>query len=109
MKEKIVKIGEEEVKLSTSGYLVILYSDLFGSNLFEDMGRIVEAAATQKMIPYKEITTLYKLAYAMARHADDTIPPFAEWLRKFDAMAIPLISGDLIDLWADETTTQSTP
>lgn len=109
MKEITVKIGGEDVKLSTSGYLVVLYSDLFGSNVFEDFGRIVSAAQNSNTIPYAEITTLYKLAYAMAKHSDPELVNYEDWLRKTEVLEIPLLADQIIDLWADETATQSTP
>lgn len=109
MKEITVRIGGEDVKLSTSGYIVVLYSDLFGSNVFEDFGRIVSAAQDSNTIPYKEMATLYKLTYAMAKHSDAEIADYEDWLRKTDVLEIPMLADQIIDLWARETSTQSTP
>lgn len=109
MKEITVKLGGEDVKLSTSGFLVILYSDLFGSNVFEDFQRIIDIAQKTGRVPFTETSTLYKLAYAMAKHSDPELVPFEEWLRKQDMMEVPLIADKIVDLWVDETATQSSP
>ena len=109
MKEITVKLGGEDVKLSASGFLVILYSDLFGSNVFEDFQRIIDIAQKTGSVPFAETTTLYKLAYAMAKHSDPEVVPFEDWLRKQNVMEVPLIADQLVNLWGDETATQSSP
>ena len=109
MKEITVKLGGEDVKVSTSGYLVVLYADLFGSNVFEDFSRIIDIAQKTGAVPFSETTTLYKLAYAMAKHSDPELIPFEDWLRKQNPMEVPLIADQLVNLWVDETATQSSP
>lgn len=109
MKEISVKLGGEEVKLSASGYLVVLYSELFNSNVFEDFQRIIDIAKKTGSVPFTETTTLYKLAYAMAKHSDPEVVPFEDWLRKQNIMEVPLIADKLVDLWVDETASQSSP
>lgn len=109
MKEITVKLGGEEVNLSASGYLVVLYSELFNSNVFEDFQRIIDIAQKTGAVPFAETTTLYKLAYAMAKHSDPEVVPFEDWLRKQNIMEVPLIADKLVDLWVDETASQSSP
>lgn len=109
MKEITVRLGSEDVKLSTSAYIVVMYQDLFRSNVFDDMSRITDAAVTGGSIPYAELFTLYKLCYAMAKHSDSDIVPFDEWLKKMDVFEIPMIADRLIELWVDEAKTNSTP
>jgi len=109
MKEVTVKLGGQDVKISSSGYLVVLYADLFGSNVFEDFGRIVKSVAETQQIPYSEMTTLFKLAYAMAKHSDSELMPYEDWLRAIDVYDIPNIANEIIDLWAADTENQSTP
>lgn len=109
MKEKTVTLGGKPTKISTSGYLVILYSDLFNSNVFEDFSKIVAEVKETGKVPKKEMITLFKVTYAMAKHSDPDIPNFEDWIREIDILDIPNISDDIIDLWVDETSTQSTP
>lgn len=109
MKEKIVKIGDVDVALKTSAYTPVLYSNLFGQNIFTEMQDIITTAGEQGTIPFSKVTVLYKLAYCMAKHADNSIKPFNEWLEQFDVYDIPEIAGDLIELWAADSKGQSTP
>lgn len=109
MKEKIVKIGEQEVKLKTSAYTPILYSNLFNSNIFAEMQEIIMSAGGTGVVPYEKVLTLYRLAYCMAKHADPSVASMEEWMDQFGVYDIPEIAGDLIDLWAEDNQTQSTP
>ena len=109
MKTKTVKIGDKEVLLKASGYTPLLYSNLFGANIFAEMQSIVESAATTGKVPFDKVIILYQLAYCMAKHADDSIPPIEEWLDQFDPYDIPAVAGDMIELWAEESKQQSTP
>ena len=109
MNEKVVNLGGKEVKLSTSSYIVILYSELFNDNIFAEMNDIILAARDSGKIPFEKLEVLYKLTYAMAKHSDNDIPPIKEWLRQFDVYAIPEIAGDLIELWTAENEQQSVP
>lgn len=109
MNTKTVKIGNTDVKLKTSAYTPLLYAQLFNANIFADMQEIVTAASKTGTVPFEKVITLYRLAYCMAKHADESIAPIEEWLDQFDVYAIPEIAADLIELWAADNQTQSTP
>ena len=109
MNQKTVKIGDQDVRLKTSAYTPLLYAQLFNANIFADMQDIITAASKTGTVPFEKVITLYRLAYCMAKHADPEIAPIEEWLDQFDVYAIPEIAGDLIELWAADNQTQSTP
>lgn len=109
MNKKTVKIGGKDVPLKTSAYTPLLYAQLFNANIFADMQEIVVTANQTGVVPFEKVVTLYRLAYCMAKHADDKIPPIDEWLDQFDVYDIPEVTGDLIELWAADNKTQSTP
>ncbi len=109
MKELTVNLGGKDVKISSSGYLVVLYADLFNANVFEDFGRIVEHVKETNQIPYSDMTVLFQLAYAMAKHSDPELIPYDEWLREIDIYDIPGIASEMIELWSENTVQQSTP
>ena len=109
MTQKIVKIGNKDVALKTSAYTPLLYAQLFNANIFADMQDIITAASKTGTVPFEKVITLYRMAYCMAKHADNNIAPIEEWLDQFDVYAIPEIAGDLIELWAADNQTQSTP
>ena len=109
MKEKIVKIGGQDVPLKTSAYTPLLYANLFNSNIFAEMQEIITSAGGTGVVPFEKVIILYHLAYCMAKQADDKIPPMEKWMDQFDVYDIPEIAGELISLWAADNQTQSTP
>lgn len=109
MNTKTVKIGDKEIPLKTSAYTPLLYANLFNANIFAEMQDIITSAADNGSVPFEKVVTLYRLAYCMAKHADPHIAPMDEWLDQFDIYDIPEIAGDLIELWAVDNRSQSTP
>ena len=109
MNTKTVKISGKDVPLKTSAYTPLLYAELFNSNIFADMQDIIVAGQKNGTIPFEKVLIIYRLAYCMAKHADPNIPKIEEWLDQFDVYDIPEITGDLIELWATDNKSQSTP
>ena len=109
MKEKTITIGAKEVKLKTSAYTPLLYSNLFGGNIFSEMQEIVTSAGNTGVVPFDKVLILYRLAYCMAKHAEPDLPPMEEWMDQFDVYDIPEIAGELITLWAMDSQQKSTP
>lgn len=109
MSETTINIGNKEVKVKTSGYTPILYAELFNGNIFGEMQEILEAAQSTGKIPFEKVTILYRLAYCMAKEADESIPPLKEWLGQFEVYDIPEMATDLIKLWSADGTQQSKP
>ena len=109
MNQKTVKIGGKDVPLKTSAYTPLLYAELFNGNIFADMQDIVVTAGKTGTVPFEKVLVIYRLAYCMAKHADPSLCPINEWLDGFNVYDIPEITGDLIELWATDNQTQSTP
>lgn len=109
MKTKMVKIGDKEVAMKTSAYTPLLYANLFGANIFAEMNDIITSAGATGVVPFDKIIVLYRLAYCMAKQADESLPPMEEWMDQFDVYDIPEIASDLISLWAMENKQMSTP
>lgn len=109
MREATIKIGDKEVNVRTSGYTPILYAELFNSNIFEEMQIILDSAAKNGVVPFEKIPVLYRLAYCMAKEADESLPPMNEWLKQFDVYDIPTATEKLIGLWAADGKQQSKP
>ena len=109
MNKKTVKIGGKDIPLKTSAYTPLLYAQLFNANIFADMQDIITAASKTGTVPFEKVIILYRLAYTMAKHANPDIAPLEEWLDQFDVYDIPEIAGDLVELWAVDNQSQSTP
>lgn len=109
MSEATINIGDKEVKVKTSGYTPILYAELFNGNIFGEMQEILEAAQNTGKIPFEKVAILYRLAYCMAKEADDSLPPLKEWLGQFEVYDIPETAAQLINLWSADGKQQSNP
>lgn len=109
MREITVKAEGREIKLSTSAYIVPLYAELFGRNIFQEMGEIVDLAS-KGTIPYEKTDIIYRVVYTMAKHSDPSLPGMNEWLRSIDGIYTILeMVPEIIQLWAEDSQTQSVP
>lgn len=110
MRKTTITIENKEVELATSAALPILYRELFTSDLFKEMAVITKSAKETGAIPYESIYSIYQLAYAMAKHANDDIAPYMEWFSQFDdADAIIEHLNEIINLWTGEQAETSAP
>ena len=106
--EKIVKIGEKEVKFKTSAAVTYLYRQKFGRDLFLDMAKLesqlVKKEDGTSTLPIESLEIFEELAYIFAKHAEpNTVPDdIAEWLERFDTFDIYIIFPEIISLWAEE-------
>ena len=78
MMEKIVRIDGKDVAISNSCGALVLYRQQFGREYFEDL-KYAKRAKGRRKIELCEAAG-FKLLWAMARTADDTIPPPQKWL-----------------------------
>ncbi len=118
--EKTVKIDGKEVKLKTSGALPRIYRRLLRREIFEDVAKLsltsVALADPERPDPSKEDQLeaneiIEDLTFAMAKHADPSLPETVEeWLAGFEdeaALNDPEVTGTVIALWLHETETTS--
>lgn len=76
--EKIIRIDGKDVAISNSCGALVIYRQQFGREYFEDL-KDAKNAKGRKKIELCEAAG-FKLLWAMARTADDTIPPPQKWL-----------------------------
>lgn len=103
--EKIIKIDGRDVKLKATAGFMYRYKSQFGREYLADMIEFEEAAkkaakeknVTNKM-KYYNFNTMYNIIWALAKTADDTIPPPQEWLDTFDTFPIFQIFGEVKEL-----------
>ncbi|RDV27118.1 hypothetical protein [Lysinibacillus capsici] len=81
MAEKVVKIYDKEVKFKVTGATPILYMSMFGSDFLKDFMEL-EKAQAQGESP--SLLPLYRIAYALAKKADDSLPDMEAWLDSFE-------------------------
>lgn len=106
--EKIVKIGEKEVRMRVSARIPFEYRQLFGRDIITEMQRLESKKGIENFEVFEQLAWLLagKPGYPL-KTAPEAI---AEWLDCFDGMfdiinALPEITA----LWAEGNATYSEP
>ena len=111
--EKIISIGDKEIKMRSSGATPIKYKMLFNKDLFVDMKPLFvgmkKNADGTATIPIEAIDVFTRLAYVFACQGDPELDTsFEDWLEQFEMMDIMTSFTDLLDLWNTENLTHAT-
>ena len=128
--EKIIKIGETDVRLSNNVAWTMEYRDQFGKDIVPaimplivtatealagiisdtgktdnitaaDIAGAIEGRAMDIMLPLAgvEFVDLFvDVTWAMAKAADETIPPPKRWVRQFDEFPVDVILPEVLGL-----------
>lgn len=127
---KLIKIDDKTVPLSNNSAWLLEYKDAFGQDILpavmpmittviEAISTVIAEAGTEGltaqsiaealqgrtidvMIPLYQLeaTEIQKITWAMAKAADEDIPPLKNWLRGFDVFPFDVIVPELVDLIA---------
>lgn len=118
--EKVIKIGNQEVRLNNNVAWTMEYRDQFGKDIvpaimplfasmletaaaiFEDRKEIttadvlsaVEGRTMEILLPLFQtefVDLVVNVTWAMAKAADDTIDPPKKWVRQFDSFPVDVI------------------
>lgn len=125
---RIIKIGEKQIPLSNNSAWLLEYKDAFGQDILpaimplittlietvataianpgeggitvQSVGEALQGRTIDVMVPlYQlEVTEIQKITWAMAKTADEDIPPLKNWLRTFDVFPLDVIVPELADL-----------
>ena len=111
--EKIIKISGREVGFRASALTPKLYRIETGRDLLVDLAKMSDAIKTGSG-SVGTISTLDDFAYILARsyaktHGLEIEPTADEWLDQFELADIYMIYPELVQLWADDAQTTSTP
>lgn len=114
--DKIITIGEREVKFRATARTPRLYRMLINRDMIIDMNNLGKAFSEAKkakdngqssVLTSKDLMIFEDAAYVMARHAtpdmEEKTPD--EWLDTFDMFDIYDVLPDLLDLWNMNTAT----
>lgn len=80
--EKTIYIDEKPVALRVSGGTLCRYKQQFGSEYLTDCKNISTKKGTERLKAYE--TTGFRITWALAKTADDSIPEPTEWLKQFE-------------------------
>lgn len=94
--EKIIKVGDREIKVVCNAFMPILYKRQFGRDFFADMMKM--DGASEGDFSHIDIETMFNMVWCMARLADKSIPPSDEWLECFDVFPISEIIPEVTNM-----------
>lgn len=104
--EKIVRIGETDVRMKCTAATPRMYRMLFGTDIFRDIISIQGLAGEGTGSTENQLAgigsgteAMNQIAYAMAKQADPGISEFDEWLDGFGMTDILAASGEILELW----------
>lgn len=111
--EKIIKISGRDVGFRASALTPKLYRIATGRDLLLDLAQMSDAIK-KGTGGVGALSVLDDFAYILARsyaktHGLDIEPTVDEWLDQFDLVDIYEIYPELVQLWAEEAKTTSTP
>lgn len=106
--EKVIKVGEKEIRFRASGATARHYRNIFGGDMLIDMTRLAgsvdETNKTGGSLSVDNLEIFENIAYVMAWHAarvhGEEFPETPEeWLDEIEVMSIYQVLPQLIDLW----------
>jgi hypothetical protein len=104
--QRTININGRECAFKSSGALPRIYRNQFGRDIFQD---VVQLEGINKDTVYETGTMeiLENIFYAMAKHADDTVPPIEEWLEGFETFDLIAATKDILEIWKADIKTKS--
>lgn len=89
--EKVLKIGEKEVKMTSSSKVLVTYESNFNGDILSELIEMKD----KKLKP----NSLIKLAWCMAKDGDEAnTPPYEKWLEEFDVMDLMQSLPEIMEL-----------
>lgn len=110
MQEKVIRIGDQDVKFRSSATIPRLYRIKFGRDIFRDFAKLEKSYQQQEKgndgapesssLDIEDLELFENIAYIMAYHADHSIPGnIDDWLDQFEMFSIYEILPQIIDMW----------
>lgn len=103
--EKVIKIDGKDVRLKVTAGFMYRYKAQFGREYLADIIALEDAAKAAKKAKNVsgrlggiDFNVMYDIIWALAKTADDTIPPPQEWLDTFDTFPVLEIFGEVKEL-----------
>jgi hypothetical protein len=112
MTEKVIKVGDREVKFRSSAAVPRLYRIKFKRDIFRDIAKLEKNFAEKgseemSLMEIDDLEIFENVAYIMAWHADPSIPGnIDEWLENFEMFSIYEVLPEILELWGDNLMTQ---
>lgn len=124
MIERTIQIDGKDVRLKSSGMLPRIYWAKFRRDLFKDFNNLKddygentkdgedeedEEKNGMSSISVNNLQVFENIAYAMAWHADSSIPDIEEWLEQFNIFSIYEVMPVILTMWNANLKTSVVP
>lgn len=100
--EKIVKIGGKKIKLKSTAGTMMRYRNYFNRDFLKDLislqTKLNERTEKGSQFDALELDMFEKVAWCMAKTADDNIPSIEKWLDDFETFDIMQILPQIMEL-----------
>ncbi|MDY4483390.1 MAG: hypothetical protein SPE16_05445 [Butyricicoccus porcorum] len=119
MLKREIEIDGMLVPFRASATIPRLYRAKFKHDIFKDLAKLQRAYATSQAkksgenddadfeFEIDDLELFENIAYIMAYHADNTIPPSVEdWLERFNVFSIYEVLPQLLGLWGENISTE---
>ena len=113
MIKREIEICGKSVPFRSSATIPRLYRAKFKRDIFKDLSKL-ESSFTGKQkegveLQIDDLEIFENVAYIMAYHADNSIPPtIEEWLDQFEMFSIYEVLPQILELWGDNMVTDVT-
>lgn len=99
--EKIIKIGNKEVALKTTGATLLRYKMQFGKDLLTEMIKLDKCYKDEVFdLERLDFELFYNITWIMAKTANPNIKPPMEWLDEFEEFPLLEILPDITEMLA---------
>lgn len=107
MLEKTVILNDKAVRFRSSATIPRLYRLKFKRDIFKDLSKLEKSyKGDGSTFEIDDLEIFENVAYIMAYHADNTIPPtIEEWLDQFEMFSIYEILPEILELWGSNLQT----
>lgn len=100
--EKVLIIGGNEVKMKSTAGTMMRYRNYFNRDFIKDLvklqGKLTEKLDTGAEFEAFDLDLFEKIAWCMAKTADDSIPDIESWLDQFDTFDIMQVLPEIMNL-----------
>lgn len=100
--EKILKIGDKEIKMKSTAGTMMRYRNQFNRDFIKDLvklqSKLGEKIETGQEFEALDLDIFEKIAWCMAKTADNTIPEIENWLDEFETFDIMQVLPQIMEL-----------
>lgn len=111
--EKTIKIGNKEVRLKSTAGTMTRYRNNFGRDFIKDLislqEKLNEKIESGKEFQAIDLDMFEKIAWAMAKTADDNIPDIEKWLDDFETFDIMKVLPVIMEMLVQNMTQVDKP